>query len=155
VLGDDGWYHLHLANMPRCADRSLRRALDDRLWHAQWCHWWTDGTRYRVQAPPEAWHVNDLRLIRGERGERTVRWAVTLTDVIADPAQIPLRQACPDQGVRIDWPGYQGSDTATGRLHARLVDFLGPHSHACRMRPGAVVDHDHFTGLVRGDGVMG
>jgi hypothetical protein len=31
-----------------------------------------------------------------------------------------------------------------------LVAALGQPCHACLIRPGASIDHDHFTGLVRG-----
>jgi hypothetical protein len=37
-----------------------------------------------------------------------------------------------------------------GRQRARLVAALGSRCHACRTRAGSFIDHDHFTGLVRG-----
>ncbi|MET9734492.1 endonuclease domain-containing protein [Streptomyces sp. NPDC006458] len=35
-------------------------------------------------------------------------------------------------------------------MRAALVDNLGPDCHGCGLYPGAMVDHDHLTGLVRG-----
>ncbi|MEU9230315.1 endonuclease domain-containing protein [Streptomyces massasporeus] len=35
-------------------------------------------------------------------------------------------------------------------MRTALVDAIGPDCHLCGLYPGAMVDHDHETGLVRG-----
>ncbi|MFD9685211.1 endonuclease domain-containing protein [Kitasatospora sp. NPDC059146] len=35
-------------------------------------------------------------------------------------------------------------------MRAHLVNVMGPLCQLCGVLPGAVVDHDHFSGLVRG-----
>jgi hypothetical protein len=54
---------------------------------------------------------------------------------------------------RAVWPAFlnpTGARSRRGRLRARLVAELGPLCHACRQAPALAIDHDHFTGLVRG-----
>lgn len=119
--------------------------------HEQLCFWWSDGSRYRLQAPADALRVPaEARPTgRGKDRSRNVAWQVRLTDVVVDAAAIAVRNRCVI-GARQGWPGYLGSGTAMGRQRAQLVAELGPSCGACRRRPGTVVDHDHFTGLVRG-----
>ncbi|WP_203935537.1 endonuclease domain-containing protein [Planosporangium mesophilum] len=148
VVGDDGRYHLVVNGEPQCAVERERGDPAGAVRHGQWCYWWTDGARYRVQAPPGSWGPDGL--ICGEQGHLDVSWLVTLTDAVADPALVPVRRRCVDTTARGHWPGYQGSDTPLGRQRAQLAAALGPRCHACRLRPGTDVDHDHFTGLVRG-----
>ncbi|MGW5129461.1 endonuclease domain-containing protein [Streptomyces sp. NPDC004069] len=48
------------------------------------------------------------------------------------------------------WPPRPARTTSIRRLRASLVDALGPDCHLCGLYPGAMVDHDHQTGQVRG-----
>lgn len=140
VLGDDGRYHWLVDGRPQCAEHDQHKDQAGAINHEQWCHWWSDGTKYQAQG----------MLHYGECDQRTVRWAVTVTDVITDPVLVPSRQRCVHYSSRTDWPGYQGPDTPEGRQRAQLVAALGRACHACGIRPGACIDHDHFTGMVRG-----
>ncbi|MFF7130478.1 endonuclease domain-containing protein [Streptomyces sp. NPDC008240] len=48
------------------------------------------------------------------------------------------------------WPPRPARTASIRRLRAALVDALGPDCHLCGLYPGAMVDHDHQTGQVRG-----
>ncbi len=153
-LGDDGRYHLLRDQVPVCATvmsqstRRRRRAVPvDYWWHHQQCLSWTDGTRYRVHAPAEAWDVETRTLAVGTSRWIEAEWRITLTGQPTDPAMVPGRRRCP---LSADWPGYQGLDRPGGRERARLVAVLGSQCHLCGQCPGAFLDHDHFTGLIRG-----
>jgi recombination endonuclease VII len=148
ILGDDGRYHMLVDGSPRCAEQRRHDDLVATILHHQWCHWWTDGSRYRAQPPPDSWSREGLTY--GCTDTVTVEWQVTLTEAVTDPVLVPTRQRCVHPTTRIDWPGYQGPDTPEGRQRAQLVAALGRVCHACGLRPGASIDHDHFTGLVRG-----
>lgn len=54
IRGDDGRYHLCVDGHPMCARESQSEPANQpaQHHHEQWCFWWTDGTRYRVQQPP-------------------------------------------------------------------------------------------------------
>ena len=154
VLGDDDRYHLLVDGQPVCVrlSPSGRRRLQRNppaVWrHEQWCHWWTDGTRYLIQAPRDA--------ARGRAGEalgsgsRPVRWSVVLTDDRLDPSQVPTVHRCPIAESFGDWPLPENPASALGRVRIRLIEVLGSDCHACRRRPGVLVDHDPFTTYVRG-----
>lgn len=98
--------------------------------------------------PADAWGTEGLRY--GDSDTCTVEWLVTLTDVVTDPVLVPTRHRCVHHTTRTSWPGYQGPATPEGRQRAQLVAALGRMCHACHVRPGASIDHDHLTGLVRG-----
>ncbi|MFF2206349.1 endonuclease domain-containing protein [Streptomyces sp. NPDC058145] len=48
------------------------------------------------------------------------------------------------------WPPRPARTASIRRLRAALVDALGADCHGCGLYPGAMVDHDHQTGQVRG-----
>jgi hypothetical protein len=48
------------------------------------------------------------------------------------------------------WPAHVNPTTPRGRLRARLVAEFGSLCQACRRTPAFAIDHDHFTGCVRG-----
>lgn len=111
---------------------------------------WGDGHRYRIQAPAGA-RGPEHELVRGAAGERVAGWLVRLTDTVAGPGLVPVRKRCPDDtNWHSHWPGYPGANTPTGRLRARLVRAFGPACSTCREQWGTHVDHDHFSGRVRG-----
>src|SRR3954452_22780130 len=148
VLGDDGRYHLLRNGVPTCGGRPRADDPVDVVRHKQWCHWWTDGARYRIQPPPGACGP-DGDLVEGRLEERVAGWLVTLTDTISAPGLVPVRNRCPDDtNVQSRWPGYHGGSTLLGRLRARLVREFGPRCSTCRAHWGTHVDHDHFTGRV-------
>jgi hypothetical protein len=152
-LGDDGRYHLCDQGRPLCASR---RTLDPQhadkpVPHEQWCHWWTDTQRYRVQAPADAWDPSTHELVLGTCGDIRVRWSVRLDEQdVLEPSSVPARLRCRAGDAATRWPGFSGATTKLGQLTARLVRQLGALCHACGKLHGAVVDHDHFSGLVRG-----
>ena len=150
VLGGDGRFHLLVNGFPSCGGKPRADDPVDLIRHKQWCYWWTDGERYRVGAPAEA-RGPDHDLIGGAAGERVASWLVRLTDVVEVPALVPVRRRClDDMARRSPWPGYQGGDNPLGRLRARLVRRFGPLCSTCGEQWGTYVDHDHFTGVVRG-----
>jgi hypothetical protein len=150
VLGDDDRYHLLLNGFPSCGGKPRADDPVDVVRHKQWCYWWTDGVRYRIQAPADA-RSPDGDVIQGEAGERVASWLVRLTDVVEVPGLVPVRQRCLDDLTwRSPWPGYQGGSNPLGRLRARLVRAFGPMCGTCAEQWGTHVDHDHFTGRVRG-----
>jgi hypothetical protein len=150
VLGDDGRYHLLRNGMALCGGRPRADDGVDVVRHKQWCHWWTDGSRYRIQAPADA-RGPEGDLVVGQAVERVASWVVTLTDRVEIPGLVPVRARCVDDlNVRVRWPGYRGSNNALGRLRSRLVREFGAKCSTCRQHWGTHVDHDHFTGRVRG-----
>ncbi|MDH6115634.1 hypothetical protein P3T36_007251 [Kitasatospora sp. MAP12-15] len=72
----------------------------------------------------------------------------------ADPGQVPEDQRCTagmDYTEKMhSWPRPPTKTASIRPLRAALVDALGPDCHLCGRYPGAMVDHDHGTGLVRG-----
>jgi len=99
VLGDDGRYHMLVDGKPWCAE-GRRGDPVATIRHEQWCHWWTDGTRYRSQPPADAWSAEGLRY--GDSDTDTVEWLVTLTDVVTDPILVPVRRRCVHYTTRTD-----------------------------------------------------
>ncbi|MEU2607741.1 endonuclease domain-containing protein [Streptomyces albus] len=70
-----------------------------------------------------------------------------------DTANVPREQQCRQYGKESalhHWPPPPARTAAVRRMRAALVAALGPHCHLCGRYPGAMVDHDHETGLVRG-----
>lgn len=143
TLGDDGRYHLCIDGQPLCGDRPPEGGtLVGRYQHTQSCTWWTSTTRYRVHAPPRSWDWNG--------GRRMVAWTVALTTATRVPVLVPPHERCPVHHALQGWPHHENRSTAMGRVRAALVDAFGHDCHICRGCPGVMIDHDHFTGLVRG-----
>ncbi|MET9765056.1 endonuclease domain-containing protein [Streptomyces sp. NPDC006372] len=79
-------------------------------------------------------------------------WTVTRAGPGIDPGLVPKRERCiagPYELLHC-WPPPRARTASVRRMRAALVDLRGPDCHLCGLYPGAVVDHDHETGLVRG-----
>ncbi|MER5393094.1 endonuclease domain-containing protein [Saccharopolyspora sp. NPDC002686] len=109
--------------------------------HKHSCHWWTNGHRFRLQ-PPQPSEPND-----GWTGKSVVLYEVRALGITIDPAEVPKHQRCPTS---YGWPAYRTTETAHGRLRSTLIDAFGATCPTCRTNPATDIDHDHFTGLVRG-----
>jgi hypothetical protein len=145
VLGDDGRYHLRTGDRLVCATRGRHRAAAGGYPHKQWCYWWVGDTgEYRIQAPPGV--AYEPRRHRS----RTVSWVVRLTGQTQPLALVAPGERCREEGTWQAWPAHLTVATPLGRVRLVLVEALGDGCHACRWWPGTMVDHDHFTGLVRG-----
>jgi hypothetical protein len=80
-----------------------------------------------------------------------VRWSVALTGHQLDPALVPWTQRCPVDVHVLGWPSVATARPGPiGKVRAALITALGASCHACGRLPGVQVDHDHFTGQVRG-----
>lgn len=82
----------------------------------------------------------------GTREPKVFDGAVALADV-------PREQQCRQYGrcsALHYWPPPPARTAVVRRLRAALVGALGPDCHLCGRYAGAMVDHDHETGLVRG-----
>jgi hypothetical protein len=157
VLGSDGRYHLLLDGRLTCGEKRAEPERGDLIAHSQTCSWWNDEVRFRVQAPIEA-RGPDGTVIVGVIGTHQITWMVKLTGVsVKDPARVRVGDRCPDV-TRHDilpdgqspWPAHQSVTGSVGRQRALLVRALGPYCGTCRQQWGTHVDHDHFTGRVRG-----
>lgn len=132
--GSDGRFHLTSGQDPICDEgRKSRR-------HRQGLHWWTDGRRISIQAPPGG--------DRSGHGARVVSWTVDLEGPLLDPAEIPDNLRCPLD--RSFWPGHIGGTSPIARVREQLVRELGGRCAICQQAYPVVVDHDHESGLVRG-----
>ncbi|WP_083914199.1 endonuclease domain-containing protein [Nocardia concava] len=149
VLGSDGRFHLRSRDGWLVCERgtgpSRRRAPDPQrsIDQESYLVWSTDGTKYSIH-PPNCcpWP--------GATESVTFRWSVRLTETTADPVAVPNRYRCPTQETWTWWPAHHNPKTADGRMRALLARELGPDCHACGYAPGHGIDHDHFTGAVRG-----
>lgn len=77
----------------------------------------------------------------------------TLSGGEIDLADVPRQQQCRQYGrdsALHHWPPPPARTAAVRRMRAALVEALGPDCRLCGRYPGAMVDHDHETGLVRG-----
>ncbi|GLY85987.1 hypothetical protein Airi02_039160 [Actinoallomurus iriomotensis] len=137
VLGDDGRYHLRIGDRLHCLPRPNRG-------HRQECSWWSDGDAYRVQPP------RGVPREKGRFGSHRVRWTVTLTDVVIDPALVPKAQRCPVREVLGEWPTYVGLGSRTRKIRGALIEAFGTACMTCRSRIGVFIDHDSATMRVRG-----
>lgn len=145
VLGDDGRYHLRAGpDALHCGDGWSRCMVnpDGRAVHQQYCTWWSYRTRSALH-PPATHPARD----RGHRS-RTVRWTLRLNQTGRPPETVPYGQRCPTN--TRPWPAFHDPATRMGRIRIQLTAELGRFCHACRRGPAFAVDHDHFTGLVRG-----
>lgn len=146
--GSDGRYHLCVGERVVCGEHIERRRRGEAsgvVRHEQWCYWWTDGVRYRLQPP-----AGEPFLAHEQRPFPTVRWSFRLTGDTAAPDTVPPRRRCPTHGARALWPAHLNPATTRGRLRLRLATEFGHLCHACGRIPAAVIDHDHVTNLVRG-----
>jgi hypothetical protein len=140
VRGSDGRFHLLYGSKALC---EARRKTVGPVPHTIKYAWWSDGVLYRRQVPAS-------RPQEGTYQWRTVRWAVDLLGEDVAAAAVPTRQRCPIDAQRGYWPTCIDPSTPLGRIRRTLVDAFGPHCSTCRSRPGMFVDHEHFSGYVRG-----
>jgi hypothetical protein len=69
-----------------------------------------------------------------------------------DPGTVDRPDRCQGGGYELRhlWPPRPARTASIRRLRAALIDALGADCHLCGLYPGAMVDHDHQTGRVRG-----
>lgn len=131
VLGSDGRFHLW---------RNDHGTLCEGRQHRQHTHWATNGTDYRVQKS-----AVDGQVWRYEATD--VEWLVEAEGPGISPSSIEPSERCPLLAEY--WPRPVNT-TAIGRIRARLIDVLGHGCSCCRGALACAVDHDPFSGLVRG-----
>lgn len=151
VRGDDGRFHLRRDDHLVCTTHRYRIGpmpppIDAPQEHEQGAYWCTDGSIYRVYAPRDA----DPATAASQDRYRTFRWTVQLTSETTDPAGVPRRERCPVNTHYGHWPPYDDPSTPKGRLRRRLIKEFGPLCAICETALGVFIDHDHFTGAVRG-----
>ncbi|MGW7542603.1 endonuclease domain-containing protein [Streptomyces sp. NPDC054770] len=138
VLGGDGRYHLMSAGRMVCAEEQAKQGWK----HLQICSWTdTDGA-----------------LTYGYHGGGTYDSAALTWFVDAGTEGVPLSSVQPEQrcqgqgsyGVMHMWPPPPARTAPVRRMRAVLIEALGPDCHLCGALPGAMVDHDYSTGMVRG-----
>ena len=81
---------------------------------------------------------------------RSGRWSVTLGDEIRGPEMVPYAIRCPLPPRIGAWSPYCGQTSVESRIRRVLIDSFGRACAVCGVSPGVSVDHDHFSGLVRG-----
>lgn len=127
--GDDGLYHLVSEAGLWCGCRESARPVAPELDHDLAQHervpaWWGDG--------------------------RSGRWNVTLREETLGPEMVPYGKRCPLPPRIGAWAPYCGQQSPESRIRRVLIDSSGRACAICGVAPGTVVDHDHFSGLVRG-----
>ena len=128
-LGDDGLYHLVSEAGLWCGCRESTRPVVSELDHDLAQHervpaWWGDG--------------------------RSGLWNVTLLEETLSPEMVPYAKRCPLPPRIGAWAPYCGQRSPESRIRRMLIDSFGRACAICGVAPGTVVDHDHFSGLVRG-----
>ncbi|KJK35829.1 hypothetical protein UK23_42580 [Lentzea aerocolonigenes] len=141
-LGDDGRFHLRVDDELICAVKASRRSSPDVVRHRVACSWWTDGQYYRTQLPP----MRDGAVVVGQFHQTVATWTVVLTGTTQAPELVPLRQRCMPG---LHWPPQLDSTSPVGLVRAKVIAALGWSCGGCGSR-GEFIDHDHFTGMVRG-----
>ncbi|MFE2596006.1 endonuclease domain-containing protein [Streptomyces sp. NPDC059396] len=137
VVGADGRYHLMSDDRMICAKGRTGQGWE----HEQWCEWTeiAGGLVYGHRAG-------------GTHDSLIHSWFVQASPKGVPPSSVPPVQRCQhgSYGVFHFWPPPSAKTSAVRRLRAVLVDALGPDCHLCGALPGAMVDHDYSTGMVRG-----
>lgn len=137
VPGSDGRYHLVCDGRMICAEGRT----DEGWSHLQHCSWTEiDGILidgYRAGGVFES--------IKQE-------WSVQHLPESVTPSTVPLEQRCQygTYGVFHFWPPPPAKTSVVRRLRTALIEALGEDCHLCGALPGAMVDHDYSTGMVRG-----
>jgi hypothetical protein len=142
VPGDDGRFHLERAGRMLCGEAEAAGAWS----HRQHCGWierehgpqeWMGGR----QDDPEAAFVSVM-----------AGWPVRAIGPGVDPGTVDRSQRCLAGRYALLhlWPPRPARTASIRRLRAALVDALGADCHLCGLYPGAMVDHHHQTGEVRG-----
>jgi hypothetical protein len=143
VPGDDGRYHLERAGRMLCREAGARSVGN----HRQHCGWIE-----REQGPQE-WRggrLDDADTVVW--GSLVVQWPVRAVGPGVDPGTVDRPDRCQGGGYKLRhlWPPRPARTASIRRLRAALIDALGADCHLCGLYPGAMVDHDHQTGRVRG-----
>ena len=128
-LGDDGLYHLVSREGIWCGSKWTAAKVETDMVHALKPHdrvskEWGDG--------------------------RTGVWRVTLCDDTVGPESVPYGRRCPLPPRFGTWPAYSDGRAPQMRTRRMLIDTFGRACVICGVAPGVFVDHDHFSGLVRG-----
>jgi hypothetical protein len=128
-LGDDGLYHLVSDAGLWCGSIRRTSAIGPDMKHVLASYervpkWWGDG----------------------RRGE----WPVTLTNVTRGPELVPYGLRCPLPPRFGTWAAYSGGKSPEMRIRSLLIEASGRACEICGVAPGVFVDHDHFSGMVRG-----
>lgn len=128
-LGSDGLYHL-------VSEAGL----------------WCGPLRRTVAITPDMEHVLAARerVPRWWGDGRSGAWRVTMTDVICGPETVPYGQRCPLPPRFGTWAAYSAGTSPEMRLRRSLIEAFGRACFICGVAPGVFVDHDHFSGMVRG-----
>ncbi|MEV5843691.1 endonuclease domain-containing protein [Streptomyces sp. NPDC051985] len=137
VLGEDGRYHLMGDGRMICAKNHGEQGWE----HEQWCGWTEiDGV------------LVDGYRAGGTYDSVTHSWFVRAEIGGVPPGSVPPEQRCQHSsyGVFHYWPPPPAKTVPVRRMRDALVEALGPDCHLCGALPGAMVDHDHSTGMVRG-----
>lgn len=154
VLGSDSLFHLRLGEKLVCG---VPHTNAGRPWVAHRC---IDSIL--PSGKPNAYYPdpNDRRLrhsaldsaTSGLFGRDAVEkaWATELTAEEVDPDQVPHGRRCPGRLGFGAWPTYADPTTAKGRQRIQLTKALGPMCAGCGDAWGVYIDHDHFSGYVRG-----
>ncbi|MEU6331977.1 endonuclease domain-containing protein [Streptomyces sp. NPDC047049] len=142
VPGDDGLVHLERAGWLLCGETETA----DGWSHQRHCGW-LEG-----RGGPEDWTGNYDGPEATVRGSRIAEWVVRPIGAGVDPGSIdrPRRCLAGRYALHHVWPPRPVSTASLRRLRAALVDAFGVDCQLCGLYPGAVVDHDHQTGRVRG-----
>lgn len=132
---DDRWHLLDEAGRVQCGDPFGGRG------HWQTCWWRIDAALGAVRC------ANNLLLPGFMLGE--ARWRVQIVEQagMVDPRAVRPRDRCP--GAPGLWPPA-AQQSAVAVMQAYLVRRYGPDCQCCRSDQGEIVDHDPFTGVVRG-----
>ncbi|MGV9567784.1 endonuclease domain-containing protein [Streptomyces sp. NPDC003480] len=143
VPGDDGRFHLERAGRMLCGDTEAAG-----VWsHRQQCGW------VEREHGPQEWkggRLDDSETVVWR--SLVVEWPVRVTGPGVDPGTVDRPDRChggPYELMHL-WPPRPARTASIRRLRAALVDALGADCHGCGLYPGAMVDHDHQTGQVRG-----
>ncbi|MDX3165896.1 endonuclease domain-containing protein [Streptomyces scabiei] len=143
VPGDDGRHHLVRAGRMMCGETET--ATDGGWPHRQYCSW------TETDDGPQEWtggrDGGDITW-----GDSHTEWAVRPAGEGVDPGTVPRRERCVAGRYTTmhSWPPPPARTASIRRLRAALVNTLGPDCHLCGHYAGAMVDHDHESGLVRG-----
>ncbi|MEU6104149.1 endonuclease domain-containing protein [Streptomyces flaveolus] len=139
VPGSDGRHHLACVGQLLCGDDPVAGGWT----HRQHCSW-LEG-----EDGPQDWkggRVDDDMVW----GAADAVWTVHPAGPGIDAGLVLKRCTFGRYALLHCWPPTPVRTASVRRMRAALVDALGPDCHLCGLYPGAMVDHDHETGLVRG-----
>lgn len=149
IVGDDGRYHLVRDGLVLCTELA---AFGRRFPVADYATGLPHWRRYEWWVDEEGGHVPQTYAepLDATRQWREVEWTVRLGAARVDPSAVPPAHRCLYVGSRGDWPPYVTGDTPLGWIRQSVRELAGSQCHACGLRTGVIVEHDHRTGWVRG-----